>query len=90
MSVLKEFDKFGDSLTKEARKNLKKVGKGGGTLSKTMTHEITKHKNSFSFSWLMQDYGEFVDKGVKGIGGTRKYKDGKKLATPIKWKPRRR
>ncbi len=83
--VTKVFEAFGDRLRKNVRDNLKVLGKSGGRLEKRIFHKTKEFKSSWLFEFSMEDYAQFVDKGVKGVGGTRKYKDGKKLDEPIKW-----
>ena len=75
--VVKAFDAFGDRLEKNAKDNLKVLGKGGGRLERRMDHFTKEFKNSFLFQFFMEDYGKFVDKGVKGVGGVRKSGDKK-------------
>ena len=67
MSVKKEFDKFGKYLVTESRKNLTRKGKRStGGLYKSLNYKTKINKNSFEFSFYMEDYGDFQDKGVKG------------------------
>lgn len=67
MSVSDELHKFGKSLVKQSRTNLTKKGKNNtSNLYKSLSYEVKVNKNSFEFSFLMEDYGDFVDKGVKG------------------------
>lgn len=63
---------FARSVIKQSRANLKRMGKNASSaLSKSLGYDLRVHRQSFSLSMLMEDYGEFVDKGVKGIGGTK-------------------
>lgn len=65
--VVDELDKFGRSLVKQSRANLTRKGKRDrGALYNSLDYETKENKNSFEFSFLMEDYGVFVDKGVKG------------------------
>ena len=58
--------KFGKYLVKESRKNLtrkkKNVTKG---LYDSLGYNVKAMPNSFSFDFLMEEYGEWVDKGRK-------------------------
>ena len=65
--------KFGKYVIQQARSNLTK-GKHNfdKTLYNSLKYSITYTKTNFSLSFLMEDYGKFQDKGVKGAGGTRK------------------
>lgn len=83
--VLNVLNLFGDKLDSGAKSNLRKEGKGGGSLESSIKSEAEKFPNSFSFSFEMEDYGEFVDAGVMGIGGSRKKPNAKgELAYKLK------
>lgn len=69
--VKKILDKFGRNLTTAARKGLKQKGKGSGRLYKSLSFKIKENKNSWQFTAFAEDYWEFVDRGVVGIGGTK-------------------
>lgn len=73
MSVKNELDKFGKFLVKQSRSNLTRKGKkASGNLYKSLDYETKVSKNSFEFSFLMEDYGDFQDKGVKGTVSSAK------------------
>ena len=81
---------FAKNVIKQSRANLKRMGKNASSvLSKSLGYDLRVHRQSFSLSMLAEDYLEFVDKGVKGKGGMRKYKDGVKLASPIPWEQKK-
>lgn len=61
----KELSKFGKAVVKDSIKNLQKKN-DTSNLAGSLGFDSKVHKNSFSFSFYMQDYGDFVDKGVKG------------------------
>lgn len=79
---LKEtFEKFGKYVVQQARTNLTKKKKNvSKTLYDSIQYKETTSKTgaSFSFDFLMEDYGEFQDKGVSGIK--------KKYNTPYSYK----
>ena len=59
-------DKFGKYLVAESRKNLTKKKKNvTGNLYKSLDYEIITGPNSLDFDFLMEEYGEWVDKGRK-------------------------
>jgi hypothetical protein len=60
-------DKFGKYVVQQSRTNLtKKDKKDKGDLYDSIGYDLQVGKNSFSLSFKMTDYGQFVDKGVKG------------------------
>lgn len=63
----KMFNDFGKYMVQQSKKNLTKDKKGGGPLYNSITYEVDdKDKSKIVFTFSMQDYGEFQDKGVKG------------------------
>ncbi len=59
-------DKFGKYLVKEARKNLTRKKKNNTKgLYKSLDYEVKAMPNSINFDFLMEEYGEWVDKGRK-------------------------
>jgi len=57
-------DKFGKYLVKEARKNLTRQKKNNTkALYNSLDYEVNVMPNSLTFDFLMQEYGEWVDKG---------------------------
>jgi hypothetical protein len=82
----KHLDTFGEKVVNSAKKNLIRFNKGGSNLEKTLDWETEVSKNSWLFNINYEtsggkDYWEFVDAGVKGIGGTK--------ADGSKWKLKR-
>lgn len=73
MSVKESLDLFGKRVQQQSKSNLSKLGKKDTNgLYNSISYEVKVHKNSFSLSIKMSDYGEFVDKGVKGKSSSRK------------------
>jgi hypothetical protein len=66
-SIAKIFNTLGSNVVKQARANLKKKKKGDSNLSKNLSYKV---KGS-SIEFVLADYWEFVDAGVKGKGGTK-------------------
>jgi len=61
-------DNFGKFVVQQSKSNLsKKRKKDRGELYNSVSYELNVSKNSFQLSFKMTDYGEFVDKGVKGV-----------------------
>ena len=65
----------GKQFVKDSRKLLSKAGKGGGKLEKSIASKVKKTSDGYSLQFFMEDYGTFVDKGVRGAGGTIKTGD---------------
>ena len=66
-------DNFGKFIVQQSKSNLTKKGKKDrGDLYNSISYDLTVSKNSFQLSFLMTDYGEFVDKGVKGVKSSAK------------------
>lgn len=73
MSVKDELNKFAKTVIKSSRANLTRKGKKNtSTLYKSLDYDLNVGPNSFSLSFEMEDYGEFVDKGVKGVSSSAK------------------
>lgn len=91
-NVEEELEKFAVNVITTAKQNLKREGKAGGNLEK-MPYELEVGKNSFSLGIDLADYWEFVDRGVKGVGGTKadgsKWKLKKVVNSPFKYRNER-
>lgn len=60
-------NKFAKYVIKQSRSNLTKSDKNvSNELYNSLGYDLNVSKNSFSLSLLMEDYGIFQDKGVKG------------------------
>lgn len=71
--VEKVFNKFGRYVVQQSRSNLtKQKKKDKGKLYNSISYELDVFPNSFAWSFNMEDYGAYVDKGVRGAGGVRK------------------
>jgi len=66
-------DSFGKYVIKQSRTNLtKKKHKDTSLLYNSLSYYVKEHKNSFEFGITMEDYGSYLDKGVKGIKEQKK------------------
>lgn len=73
MSVKNALDQFAKRVQQQSKSNLtKSKKKDRGELYDSIGYELHVHKNSFSLSFTMEDYGTFVDKGVKGKSSSKK------------------
>lgn len=86
INVEAEFDRFFKAVIRESRVNLKDK-KASGALSKSLDYDVSENKNSLTASFIMEDYGDFIDKGVRGTESGRslagyRYRDKK---PPVKF-----
>lgn len=79
----KALSDFFKKVIRESRKNLKSQGiNASNNLSRSLDYDVKESKNSIEASFLMADYGDYVDKGVKGVQSGKslagyKYRDKK-------------
>lgn len=71
-NIEKELNSFGRQVIRDSKKNLLSGGKGGGNLEESLDFKVVPNNDGFTVEFTMADYGAFVDKGVKGAGGTIK------------------
>ena len=71
-------NKFAKYVIQQSRSNLTKSGKNDSKeLYNSLGYDLNVSKNSFSLSILMEDYGMFQDKGVKGKDPSKVSKNAK-------------
>ena len=71
--ILLSFAQYVIDASKENLKNdVNKYGsnKAGGDLDNSLSYTFDKSQNQFLLDFLMEDYGVFVDKGVRGKTST--------------------
>ena len=61
---------YAEYVVDSAKKNLVDERKSLGDLYKSVSYKYEKSQNLFLLDFLMEDYGTFVDKGVKGKTST--------------------
>jgi len=67
-NVQQELNRFAKYVIQQSRTNLTKGKKNSSkALYNSLDYDINVSTNSFSLSFLMEDYGVFQDKGVSGI-----------------------
>ena len=67
-NVQQELNRFAKYVIQQSRTNLTKSKKNSSkTLYNSLDYDLNVSPNSFSLSFLMEDYGVFQDKGVSGI-----------------------
>ena len=65
--VQKEMSRFGKSVIKQSRSNLTRKGHNDTKdLYNSLDFDLKVHKNSFSLSFYMAEYGAYQDQGVRG------------------------
>ena len=80
MEVEKALNTFWTDVISQAKKNLKKEDKvASKKLLNSLDYTVKVSKNSFETSFSMEDYGVYVEQGVKGIGGKKKNGEAWKL-----------
>jgi len=71
--VQKEMSRFGRSVVKQSRSNLtRKRHNDTKDLYNSLDYELNVHKNSFSLSFYMLEYGAYIDQGVRGAYSNKK------------------
>ena len=81
----KELKIFGQQVIKDAKRNLINNKIKGSNLAKSLKYTVKDDVLTIS----MDEYGMFIDAGVKGVGGTKKSEDGVKLKSPKAWKKKK-
>jgi len=77
-NVQKELTRFGKYVVQQSRSNLSKKDKNvSSKLYNSIGYESKANPNSFEFSFKMEDYGKFQDKGVKGKDPSKVSKNAK-------------
>lgn len=85
-------DAFGDAVIDQAKINLKKTDKAGGSLYKSLKKDLTVDQGAFLLDFLFEGYGVFQDAGVWGAKPSLatsynyKYENGKRKKAGIKYK----
>lgn len=73
MRVEDVLNTFGKRVIQQSRTNLTKKKKNASKdLYNSLKYKLNVKKNKYELSFEMEDYGSFVDRGVKGAGGVRK------------------
>jgi hypothetical protein len=64
--VEKELENFSDYVIQQARSRLTRLKKNEGQLYKSLKADVKQEVGAFLVEFLMEDYGAFVDEGVRG------------------------
>ena len=72
-NINKELNRFAKYVVTKARINLRGSDKNSsGKLAKSLDSDVKVSKNSFQLAFMMEDYGVFQDKGVRGKSSSAK------------------
>jgi hypothetical protein len=63
-------NKYAKYVVQQSKSNLTKDKKGGGDLYNSIKYDLDIEDNLFLLDFLMENYGSFVDKGVRGKTST--------------------
>ena len=66
---------WGNEVVEKAKDNLSAGKRGGGRLEKSIDFDLIPEVEGYTIKFKMDDYGSFMDKGVKGAGGKIKSGD---------------
>lgn len=84
-NIERYLESFGKQVVKESKDLLQKA-KGSTSLGNSIRFTVKKEEGGYSTKFYMQQYGEFLDKGVSGNKTKQSYTDydGKKKSSPGK------
>ena len=72
INVNEELESFWRHVIKQSRANLTRQGiNSSKDFYKSLDYELTVSENSIDTDFIMEDYGDFIDKGVKGVESGR-------------------
>ena len=66
-AVMTEYAKY---VIKQSKTNLTKDKKGGGSLYNSLKYKLHQDDTAMLVEFMMEDYGAYVDRGVKGVNST--------------------
>jgi acyl-CoA-binding protein len=86
-NVEKYLNSFGRQVVNRAKGNLQKAKGGGTDLEKSIRFEIVQDAKGFTVNFYMNNYAQFVDKGVSGTNKKQSFKDykGSIKSSPFKY-----
>ena len=78
LEVKRALEKFARNVVKFSRSNLTRKDKNAfGDLYNSLGYDLRVHKNSFSLTFEMEEYGAYQDKGVIGANPSKVSKNAK-------------
>lgn len=87
-NTIQALQKLGNNVVKEGRGILKKNKKGSGNLFNDFDYLVTKQQDSVTLEFEFgraEDYWQFVDEGVKGVGGFKGSGRARGQGSPFKY-----
>jgi len=86
-NIERYLESFGKQVVNRSKGNLQKAKKGG-KLEDSIKFDIVTTPDGFTVEFYMNNYGQFVDKGVSGTKTKRTFKDykGKTIKSPYSYK----
>lgn len=86
-NIERYLNSFGKQVVNRAKGNLKKAKGGGTDLENSIRFEVITEDDGFTVQFYMNNYGQFLDKGVSGTKERQNYKDynNKVISSPFKY-----
>ena len=86
-NIERYLNSFGKQVGNRAKGGLQKAKGGGTALESSIRFEVVEAQNGFTVLFYMNNYGQFIDKGVSGTKKKQSYKDyeGKTIISPYKY-----
>ena len=86
-NIERYLNSFGRQVVNRSKGGLQKAKGGGTALESSIRFEVVEAQNGFTVLFYMNNYGQFIDKGVSGTNKKQSYKDyeGKTIISPFKY-----
>ena len=86
-NIERYLNSFGKQVVNRAKGGLQKAKGGGTALDNSIRFDVVKDANGFTVQFYMNNYGQFIDKGVSGTKESQKFKnyEGKVISSPFKY-----
>ena len=85
---IQALQKLGNNVVKEGKRGLRKTKKSSGNLYKDFNYLVTNQKDSVTLEFKFgraEDYWQFVDEGVRGVGGFKGSGRARGQGSPFKY-----
>ena len=87
-NTIQSLQKLGNNVVKEGKGVLRKTKKSSGNLYKDFNYLVTNQKDSVTLEFKFgraEDYWQFVDEGVRGVGGFKGSGRARGQGSPFKY-----